>query len=946
MKKPDVPLNLSRIISIQQEIATSELSQAPMMELICVRTQEVTSSDGAVIELADGEEMVYAAASGTVAQHLNLRLKIGSSFSGLCVRTGQVLRCDDSELDTRVDREACRKVGARSMVCVPLVYREKNIGVLKVMSKVASFFSDHDIDVLQLMSGLLSTTFGRTLALEEKNQAIVSLRESEERFRKLLDAAYEAIAISEDGIIIDGSVEFCRLFGYTPEEVRGMHVLDFISPDSKEAARQFVQSGYEKPFELTGMRKDRSPFGIEVVAKTSMANGRRTRVTAIRDISARKNSEEALRASEMKFKSLLQSANDAVIAADDENRIIAWNRAAERIFGYSEAEALGQSLGMIIPERFREAHRQGLARVAGGVPSKLVGMTLELVSLRRTGEEFPIELSLSTWNQDGKMYFTSVIRDLSEKKKAEATLKSTTKTLQTLIRESPVGILVLGSDFKLKLWNPACERIFGWPAEEALGNFFPFVPPEKTDEARGIIDRILKTREPYFFEADRVRKDGARIRISTAAMPLVEEDGRAQGLMAVISDVTEQVQSRRELLQAKERAELSNAQLSKATQAKSEFLANMSHEIRTPINGVIGMASLLLDTNLSNEQREYSDSIRRSADTLLTLVNDILDFSKIEAGKVTFEAIDFDLEQVVDDIERTLSFNVRSKGLRLARSLAKDLPRSINGDPTRVRQVLLNLVGNAIKFTREGHVVIEISLVSRSQSGVVLKFAVVDSGIGISPEGLKRMFQTFSQVDSSTTRKFGGTGLGLSISKHLVEMMKGEIGVESEEGKGSTFWFKIPFGLGAEIVQQKTAPVALEPSGTRMRILVAEDNSVNQVIAVKMLEKMGHTAVAVANGLEAVEALRTGPYDMILMDCQMPEMDGYEATRVIRQERLGGDIPIIALTANAMAGDREKCLDAGMSDYLAKPMKPHELADAIERAKNLSGGNLVRGTAS
>ena len=419
--------------------------------------------------------------------------------------------------------------------------------------------------------------------------------------------------------------------------------------------------------------------------------------------------------------------------------------------------------------------------------------------------------------------------------------------------------------------------------------------------------------------------------------PLKNLQGELIGAAGISVDITDRkvADSEKAELHASEQAALQSSRM------KSEFLANMSHEIRTPINGVMGMASLLLDSSLSEEQRSYSETIRSSADSLLTLVNDILDFSKVEAGKLSLEVIHFELDEVLLEIERTLVVSAKQKGLKLLKSASTDIPAFIQGDPTRLKQVLLNLVNNAIKFTPSGHVIIETVRLAGEGGKDWLRIEVADTGIGISTSARNRIFDAFSQADSSTTRRFGGTGLGLTICRHLVKLMGGEIGVTSDEGKGSTSWFTIPLVAG-QAPGEASSGQCLEASGAKkLHVLVAEDNSVNRIIAVKMLEKLGHSAIAVTNGNEAIDALRSSRYDLILMDCQMPELDGYEATKIIRTAKTieQRDIAIIAMTANALQGDRERCLAAGMDEYLSKPMKTSDLREIIERtlrAKHLA----------
>jgi signal transduction histidine kinase/ActR/RegA family two-component response regulator len=436
------------------------------------------------------------------------------------------------------------------------------------------------------------------------------------------------------------------------------------------------------------------------------------------------------------------------------------------------------------------------------------------------------------------------------------------------------------------------------------------------------------------------------------------------------------------LADAKKQAEVQAQRAEEASKAKSDFLAMMSHEIRTPMNGVLGFANLLLETPLNAEQREFAETVQRSGDALLTIINDVLDYSKIEAGRMTVECIEFDLYSVCDEVRRILRSAIAERGLTVILSYDAALPRMIKGDPVRIRQVVLNLAANAVKFTERGAVRIEVSRLGADR----VKISVVDSGIGISEEQLNRMFRRFTQADSSTTRRYGGTGLGLAISKTLVELMGGTIGVHSEPGTGSTFWFTLPLIAAAQPPGETNVPATISPvsptpvptpvparalaavpvlmdavgeppavpltaGGTpsgRSRLLLVEDNFVNQRVAVYMLAKLGHEADVAKHGREAIDMLSKAVYELVLMDCQMPEMDGFEATRIIRDRTstvLDHDIPVVAMTANAFPEDRARAIAAGMNDFLAKPVDRAVLGDIIEKWRKPAPGTAPRAVA-
>jgi PAS domain S-box-containing protein len=688
---------------------------------------------------------------------------------------------------------------------------------------------------------------------------------------------------------------------------------------------------------------------------------------------ARKWAETVREQHEEKTRLIIDQAYDAFVAIDSEGSIRDWNKQAETMFGWTREEVMGKTLAeTIVPVTYRAQHSHGIRRYVATGEGALLNKRIEMPALHKSGHEFPVELAIFPVTIDGELNLCAFLQDISERKRLEQSIKMSEERFRLLVEAvKDYSIILLDPDGLIMTWNEGAKRIKGYTSEEIVGKHLRvFYTAEEQKFGKPERHLTAASIQGQFEDRGwRVRKDGSRFFANVVTTALTDESGKIIGFAKITRDLTEQKQAEDQIKQLNEalarriidldktnqQLETVNTNLSvardqalQASDLKSKFVANMSHEIRTPISSIMGMSELLVDTHLSDEQLYFAKIIQESSQSLLRIVNDILDFSKIEAGKLELEKVEFSPQNLVQSVYELFLLQAHEKGLSLEMSCDAEVPTRVEGDPGRLKQVLVNLVSNAIKFTGKGEIKLAATVEQQHTRFVSLQFSVSDTGIGIDKQMQDRLFLPFEQADGSTTRTHGGTGLGLSISKRLIDLMGGNISLESAIGVGTTFRFSIPLRLmrprppkaplylaniETSAGERNFAPGSSQDESPNEKwILVVEDNLVLRNLALKQLERLGFPAVAVSSGSKALAEVSTGRYHLALMDCQIPDIDGFETTLAIRAreeaEKLP-HLPIIAMTASAMYGDREKCINAGMDDYLSKPVRLDHLEDKL-----------------
>ena len=802
--------------------------------------------------------------------------------------------------------------------------------------------------------------------ISERKLAEANLKTSEARYRQIVETAAEGIwSIDLAGKTVFVNPRLTQMLGFESEEIFGRPLTDFMDQEGIDIAQRFLQQvegGSSERSDLKFVRKDKSVLWASMAAAPIRDSfGTMTGALAmITDVSERRQAVDALTANNQRLASIFNTVTNGVILQNRQGQILECNAAAQAMLGLAEHQVLPKDWilhteedGRLPLEKFPATQ---VFRTGKAVREMVLGISQANGLLRWLSVNAePI------FDKDGAIrQVVSSFTDVTEYKRAADLLRQSEERLQEIIEAIPVAIFIKDANGLFLLTNRASENQFGVKfsdlKERDGSQFFSaeIMASHRLQDSRAWQSKVLLEQEETLLHVEK----GEQRHIRTYRKPVFDNAGKPAYLICVCVDVTEHKQAERALIELNENLEVRvsrrTVQLDQAKQlaeeankSKGVFLANMSHEIRTPMNAVIGMAYLALQTELTAKQRDYLGTIRFAGEHLLGIIDDILDFSKIEAGKLELETLPFSLNKVLQNLRSLVLGRLESKKLDLLIDSEANLPDDLLGDQLRLGQVLINLVSNAIKFSNVGEILIRIRQVSLKHGVCTLGFEVQDQGIGISEEGLKKLFQSFQQADTSTKREYGGTGLGLVISKQLVQLMGGEIGVESQLGSGSRFWFTAQFALpGAEpeLLLELDHSAQFKASLQGKHFLLAEDNPFNQQIASEILQQAGAQVMVANNGQEALDLLQVHHFDCVLMDVQMPQMDGLEACQHIRSQPKFANLCVIAMTANATVEDRERCLQSGMSDFVTKPIAARHFYETICRNLRLGSNTEAEQT--
>jgi PAS domain S-box-containing protein len=789
--------------------------------------------------------------------------------------------------------------------------------------------------------------------ITERKRAEEALRESEERYRKLVENSPDAIYVQCEGKIVFSNPQFLRLIrAKQQEEIIGRELLDFVHPDHRaivsERIRKMRQEGGTPPIlEEQYLRLDGSAVEVEVVASPFLYNGKPSAQVIVRDITERKQTEKAL-----------QQAN--LVVENSPVVLFRWKAAegwpvefvSDNViqFGYTPKELRSGAVpfaSMVYPEDLDRLGREVQEYSASGLDrfQQQYRIVTKDGKVRWIDDHTVVER-----DQQGQIaFYQGIVVDITERKQAEDVLREARRRLDQMIEFLPDATFVINREGKVIAWNRAMEEMCGISKGEMIGkDNYEYCIPFYGERRPILIDLALRADEDVEKKYDSVRRSGDTLcgEIYTpkiykgkgaylwgTASVLRDAQGTIVGAIESIRDITDRKQADEAFRQAREAAEQAN-------RAKSEFLAHMSHEIRTPLNGILGMTELLMETYLDESQINLIHTIITEAESLLTIINDVLDFSKIEAGKLELEMAPFNLQLTMETVATGLAIGAQQKGLEFASFLDPEVSPWLVGDPGRLRQILVNLVGNAVKFTERGEIYMKAELIENLGKKVRVRFSVRDTGIGIPTDKQERIFESFTQVDGSTTRKYGGTGLGTTISKKLVEMMGGKIGLESEPGKGSLFWFTLDFVKQADQKQQLVEEKE-RIDFHLLKVLVVDDNQTNRTILQEYLRSWDCTAIEAMGGPEALSILTVSgssheSFDLILTDYRMPGMDGLALVQEIKSAEGLQNIPIVVLASVSDTELFRNCADMGIRGYLTKPIRRDELRKTIESVLSIS----------